>query len=88
MGSGAHRRRRLPAYCTAAGIFVSPAYTEQKPASEVLKQLLELALADAIWSGGKLKVIPYADAAITGVDENGDPITWTPPSAGLRSHRR
>jgi hypothetical protein len=69
------------AYCTAAAIFVSPAYTEQQPASAVLKQLLELALADAIWSGGKAKIIPYADAAITGVDENGDPITWTPPSA-------
>jgi hypothetical protein len=69
------------AYCTAAAIFVSPAYTEQQPASAVLKQLIELALADAIWSGGKAKIIPYADAVITGVDENGDPITWTPPSA-------
>lgn len=62
-------------YCTAAGIFVSPAYTEQKPAAEVIKQLLQLSLADAIWSGGKLKAVPYADATIVG---NG--VSWSPPA--------
>jgi hypothetical protein len=62
-------------YCTAAGIFVSPAYTEQRPAAEVIKQLLQLSLADAIWSSGKLKVVPYADAPLIG-----NSAAWTPPA--------
>ncbi len=61
------------AYCRAAGLFLSPALTEQAEASAFLKQIAQCTNSEFIWSQGKLTIIPYADAAITG---NG--VTFTP----------
>lgn len=59
--------------CTANGIFISPALSEQKPANQYLTDWLKTANAEVIWSDGKLKFIPYFDEAVTG---NG--VTFTP----------
>ncbi|MDO5686751.1 MAG: phage tail protein [Neisseria sp.] len=53
-------------YCRAHGLFVSPAYTEQREAHQNITELLEQTNSAAVWSEGKLKIIPYGDAAASG----------------------
>ena len=60
-------------YCQAAGLFISPAYTQARPGSDVIQELCDATNAAPLWSGGKLKIIPYGDTTITG---NGT--TYTP----------
>jgi hypothetical protein len=60
-------------YCTAAGLFFSPAYVEQRAAADHLKALTDAANTALVWSEGVLKFVPYGDATITG---NG--VTYTP----------
>lgn len=60
-------------FCVASGLLVSPAITEQQPAADVLRMAAKLTNAGAVWSGGRLKMVPYADTAISG---NG--ATFTP----------
>lgn len=56
-------------YCTACGFAISPAFTEQKPAGDHLKDILDATNSEAVWSGGTsgmvLKIIPYGDTPIT-----------------------
>ena len=51
-------------FCLASGIWVSPAYTEQKPAYEYLRNLLDIGFADCVYSGGIFKIVPYSDAKV------------------------
>lgn len=60
-------------FCVANGLFISPAYTEQEPAHEILARLFRLTNSGVYFSEGKIKVVPYSDAAATG---NG--VTFTP----------
>ena len=60
-------------YCTAAGLFFSPAYVEQRAAADHLKELTDAANTALVWSEGVLKFAPYGDTTITG---NG--VTYTP----------
>lgn len=60
-------------YCQAAGLFVSPTYTSQRAAADVIQELCDATNAAPVWSGGVLNIIPYGDTAITG---NGT--TFTP----------
>lgn len=53
-------------YCVSLGLFVSPAYTEQRSAADVIKELTDLTNSGIVWSGGKIKVIPYGDQPSTG----------------------
>lgn len=53
-------------YCAANGIFLSPALTEQRPAHQHLEDMLQAAHAAAVWSEGKLKILPFGDTAISG----------------------
>lgn len=62
-------------YCRAAGLLLSPVYEEQRPVSERLEELVELTNSAIIWSGGKIKIVPYGDESLTG---NGE--TYTPPA--------
>lgn len=62
------------AWCRASGLLVSPAYTTQSEARDIVSQLLKFTHAEAVWSEGRLKVVPYGDQAISG---NG--ATYTPP---------
>lgn len=50
-------------YCQAVGIWMSPVLVQQKSANTFLADILYGCVADAVWSGGKLKVVPYYDAA-------------------------
>jgi hypothetical protein len=60
-------------YCVASGLLISIALTEQRPARDMLGDLLLMTNTGPVWSGGKLKLVPYADQVVTG---NG--ITYTP----------
>lgn len=50
-------------YCLANGLWVSPAYTEQRGAFDYIKSLLIIGFADCVYSGGKFKIVPYSDVA-------------------------
>jgi hypothetical protein len=53
-------------YCLANGLWVSPAYTDQKGAYECIKALLTIGFADCVYSGGKFKIVPYSDVPAEG----------------------
>jgi hypothetical protein len=71
--TGAHS---FQTYCIARGIFISPEETTQRQAAEFLKELMAVTNSEVVWSAGVLKVLPYADEAVTG---NGQ--TYTPNMA-------
>jgi hypothetical protein len=48
-------------YCTAAGIFLSPVFDTQRPASEILQELLACSNSEIVWSDGQIKIVPYGD---------------------------
>ena len=77
------------AYCAAIGIGLSPALTDQESANSILARWLQLTNSTAVWSGGRLKIIPFGDAPVTGT-LNGGGSTQLPAQrdAGLRSYRR
>lgn len=54
------------AFCRANGLWVSPAYTEQRPAREMIQQLIDIGFADAVYSENRLKIVPYSDVAVAG----------------------
>lgn len=60
-------------YCVASGLFLSPDYTEQESAAEIVARTLAITNSDCVMSDGVLEIVPYADQAVTG---NGK--TWTP----------
>jgi hypothetical protein len=60
-------------YCCAMSFFISPAEKAQRQAADFIKEILRITNSDCVWSGGKLKIYPYADQAVTG---NGH--TYTP----------
>ena len=60
-------------YCVANNLLVSPCIDTQQPAGDLLKTAAELTNSAIVWSGGRLKVIPYGDQAATA---NG--VTYTP----------
>lgn len=60
-------------YVRAAGLFLSPACTEQREGHEYLTEWAQLTNSELVWSGTQLRIVPYGDATITG---NG--ATYTP----------
>lgn len=60
-------------YCISHGLFISPAFTEQQEAHQVLTDLIKSVNAEIVWSAGLLKIIPYGTTSATG---NGK--TYTP----------
>lgn len=67
-------------YCLAEGLLLSPVLDEQTPASDVLSRWMTITNSEMVWSGGKLKVVPYGDEEVTG---NG--VTWTPDNIPVAS---
>ena len=53
-------------YCRAVGIFLSPAYTEQGEAQRNISELLEQTNSAAVFSQGRLKIVPYGDGNYSG----------------------
>nr|DAS27658.1 MAG TPA: tail protein [Caudoviricetes sp.] len=53
-------------YCRAAGIFLSPVYSEQTEAHQNISELLEQTNSAAVFSQGRLKIVPYGDVKLSG----------------------
>lgn len=51
-------------YCGAANFMVSPAYTAQRAAADIVAELARVGNSGIVWSEGLLKVRPYADEAV------------------------
>lgn len=75
-------------YCYAANFLVAPAYAEQRPAADILKELAAIANSAVVWSDGLLKIKPYGDETVS-YQQNlfnngedccplGDTYTWVP----------
>lgn len=60
-------------YCLANNLLISPALQEQRPASQVLQEWMEITNSAIVYSENVLKVVPFGDAPATG---NG--ATYTP----------
>lgn len=60
-------------YAIAMGFYLSPKEETQRAAAEFIAELLRICNAAPVWSAGVLRIIPYADASVTG---NGR--TYTP----------
>jgi len=65
-------------YAMALGLVISPAYTSQRAASDMLQEIATVGNSEWIWASDTLTLIPYGDQAVSG---NG--FTYTPPSAPL-----
>lgn len=68
-------------YCRASYLALSPALTNQEAANSILSRWLHLTNTAAVWSGGKLKFVPYGDS-VAGPTPNqfapGGYVTFTP----------
>lgn len=62
---GASGDSSLQTYCRAMGFCFSPALIDQEQASSVLARWLQILNCAAVWSGGRLRFIPYGDSAVT-----------------------
>jgi hypothetical protein len=54
-------------YCIANGLYISPVLDQQKAASDWITELLLVANAEAVWSGGILKLKSRGDTNLTPV---------------------
>jgi hypothetical protein len=54
------------AYCRSLSLAFSPALINQEAANSILARWLQLTNTAAVWSGGKLKFIPYGDTSAAG----------------------
>lgn len=62
-------------FCVASQLLISPAITKQSRAADVVDTMAKLGNAGPVWSGGRLKMVPYGDSTVTA---NGR--TFTPNS--------
>lgn len=79
-------------YCVANNLLVSPVLKEQVAAADLVDQATQLTNSAAVWSGGRLKIIPYGDASATAHGRTFTPNTtpvydlddgsWTPSNNG------
>jgi hypothetical protein len=60
-------------YCTATGLFISPVFTEQRPAHETIAEIVDAVNCAVVPSPEGLKIRSFGDSAVTG---NG--ATYTP----------
>lgn len=60
-------------YCMAMGFALSPQEEQQRMAVDFIREVLQITNSDAVWTPGALRIVPYADTAVTG---NGR--TYTP----------
>ena len=67
-------------YCQSIGLVVSPVITDQAEGRQFLVDLLEATNAAAVWSSGKMQIVPYGD-----IPTSGNGASYTPPSAALYS---
>ena len=60
-------------YCQAAQLAMSLLLDRQQPCARWLEEIAELTVSAVLWSGNRLKVIPYGDAALSA-----DGAAWSP----------
>jgi hypothetical protein len=65
-------------YCRASYLALSPCLTNQEAANSILARWLHLTNTAAVWSGGKLKFIPYGDSAVTNPGTRIGSVTFNP----------
>jgi len=61
-------------YTSEVGFFVSAALETQKQGIEVIKTLLDCTNSMAVWSGGKLRILPLGDLPVGGWNPNSTPL--------------
>jgi Putative phage tail protein len=65
-------------YCRASYLALSPCLTNQEAANSILARWLQLTNTAAVWSGGKLKFIPYGDSVVTNTGTSIGSVTFNP----------
>lgn len=65
-------------YCLAADLLISPVYSEQRSAAEIIEEIVELTNSAVFYSEDKLKIVHFGDTALAA---NG--ATYTPPEQPL-----
>ena len=65
-------------YCRAQYLALSPCLTNQEAANSILARWLQLTNTAAVWSGGKLKFIPYGDTTVTNPGTAIGSVTFNP----------
>ena len=65
-------------WCRAAGLAFSPCLADSESAATILARWLTLTGATALWSGGRLKILPFADAPVTGTLADGTSASFVP----------
>jgi hypothetical protein len=63
-------------YVLAAGLWISPAYSDQRQASDILEEIAKNTNSAFVWSSGTLTLVPYGDQALSA-----NAFTYTPPAA-------
>ncbi len=53
-------------YCRAAGLLVSPLYSDATEANQLMQDLVDLTNSNFVWSEGMLGIIPFGDVALSG----------------------
>jgi hypothetical protein len=53
-------------WCDAHGFVMSDAFQDAKSGRDILSDYLTATLAEAVWSGDTLKIVPYADQEVVG----------------------
>lgn len=64
-------------YCRSLGLALSPVLLNQESANSILAKWLQLTNTAAVWSGGKLKFVPYGDTSVAGQTSIGT-VTFNP----------
>ncbi len=69
-------------YCQAMGLAFSPSLSNQEAANATLARWLEITNSAAVWSGGRLRIVPYGDAPASGSLYGGGSVDFM-PNAGV-----
>lgn len=68
-------------WCRASGLALSPCLADRESASTILTRWLTLTGATAVWSGGRLRLVPLGDAPVTGTLADGSSWRYVPAVA-------
>ena len=60
-------------WCAEMGLSLSVGAVSQTPARDLIAQLLKATMAEAVWSAGKIKIIPYGDEPVGAWTPNNTP---------------
>lgn len=66
------------AYCGSLGLYTSPYENNQRSATDFMQELMQITNSDLVLSCGTLKVIPYADTAVSGTTPDGTNWSYAP----------